>query len=82
MSRMQRSQVQMWRRGGKKRFRKGCWMYSVMDCISKEEPSPSTHPSSSKPPHPRSPSASVASVLNLYFKEEDTTLHEMLPFSR
>lgn len=49
-------------------------MYSVMDCISKGEPSPSAHPSSSKDPPTYSLSLSLhvsaASVLNLCVKEK------------
>ncbi len=81
MSRMQCSQVLMWGRKG--RQRDGCWMYSVMDCISKEEPSPSAHPSSSKPlTSPFTLCVSLASALNLYSKEKDATNPKMLSFSR
>lgn len=56
-------------------------MYFVMDCISKEEPSPSALPSSSNSPHPLSFCVSVASVFSLYFKEKGATIAYMLPIS-
>lgn len=37
--------------GGEGGYWEVCRMYSVMDCISKEEPSPSAHPSSLKSQH-------------------------------
>lgn len=52
-------------------------MCSVMDCISKEEPSPSAHPSSSKSPHPLPLSVPVTSILNLYFTEEGSVITKM-----
>lgn len=44
-------------------------MYSVMDCISKEEPSPSAHPSSLK---------SQDRLLNPDFTKKDSALPKML----